>query len=195
MKQRFVKLAKYGFILEPKYYFYGWSKSADILARPSLAQALVEARKHLPRGYNFKVWDCQRDRSVQLKMIDSFRRIFTFRNPKLKGSALQKAIDGFAAKPLRVMTRPDGHRNGGAIDLTIVDQTGKELWMGTDHDNLTEKAATDYFEKKKKLSVLDREALKNRRLLKRVMLKAQFDNIAWEWWHWSYDELKHGKND
>lgn len=189
----FVKLAKYGFLLEPRYYFYGWSTSPDILARKSLADALVRARKLLPKGYNFKVWDCQRDRSVQLKMIDSFRRIFTFRNPNLKGTALQKAIDGFAAKPKRIVTRLDCHRNGGAVDLTIVDQNGEELWMGTDHDNLTEKAATDYFEKKKKLSVLDKEALKNRRLLKRVLLKAKFENIAWEWWHWSYDELKYGK--
>lgn len=190
---QFVKLAKYGFILEPRYYFYGWSTSPDILARPSLAKALVRARTFLPKGYNFKIWDCQRDLSIQLKMIASFRRIFMFRNPKLRGAALQKAIDGFAAKPKRIVTRPDCHRNGGAVDLTIVDRGGNELWMGTDHDNLTAKAATDYFEKKKKLSVMDKEALKNRRLLKRVLLKAKLENIPWEWWHWSYDELKYGK--
>lgn len=190
---KFVKLANYGFVLEPRYYFYGWSSSPDILARTSLANALARARTFLPKGYNFKIWDCQRDRSVQLKMIASFRRIFTSRNPKLKGAALQKAIDGFAAKPKRIVTRLDTHRNGGAIDLTIIDQNGNELWMGTDHDNLTPMAATDYFESKKKLSMTDKEALKNRRLLKKVLLKAKFENIAWEWWHWSYDELKYGK--
>jgi D-alanyl-D-alanine dipeptidase len=190
---KFVKLAKYGFVLEPRYYFYGWSPSPDILARPALAQALVQARTYLPKGYNFKIWDCQRDRPIQLKMIAAFKRIFMVRNPKLKGAALDKAVNGFAAKPLRIVTSLDTHRNGGAVDVTIVDQRGRELWMGTDHDNLTEMAATDYFETKKNLSLMDREALKNRRLLKKVLLKANFDNIAWEWWHWSYDELKHGK--
>ena len=57
--------------------------------------------------------------------------------------------------------------------------------MGTDHDDLTARAALDYFEKGRAKSVLDREAQKNRCLLARVMKKAGFENYAPEWWHWS----------
>ena len=94
----------------------------------------------------------------------------------------------FGAKPLRKVTRLDTHRNGGSFDLTIIDRSGEELYMGTDHDDLTEKAATDYFESKKKLSPREREAKKNRRLLKHVLNKIGLLNYRREWWHWSWDK-------
>lgn len=43
MKIKFVDIKKYGFVVEPRYYFYGWSKSARILARKSLVEALKKA--------------------------------------------------------------------------------------------------------------------------------------------------------
>ena len=92
----------------------------------------------------------------------------------------------FGARPIKTVTRLDTHRNGGSFDLTIISKQGDELYMGTDHDDLTEKAATDYFEKKKNMHAPEREARKNRKLLARVMRRAGFLNYASEWWHWSY---------
>jgi D-alanyl-D-alanine dipeptidase len=86
------------------------------------------------------------------------------------------------------ITRLDTHRNGGSFDLTIVDKNGNELYMGTDHDDLTEKAITDFFETKKNLTLIEKEAKKNRRLLKRVLNEVGFKNYAAEWWHWSFDK-------
>ncbi len=184
---KFIDLKRFCFVLEPRYYFFGWSKSPRILARPSTVEALVEARSLLPRGYNFKIWDCQRSRKVQIAMLDSFRRRFKFLYPKLKGKELEKMLYTFGARPVLRVTRLDTHRNGGSVDLTIVDQNEEELYMGTDHDDLTERAATDYFEKKKSKRAIDREAQKNRRLLILVMSKVGFKNYAPEWWHWSLD--------
>jgi len=94
----------------------------------------------------------------------------------------------FSGGLVKTVQRLDTHRRGGAFDLTIVDRSGTELFMGTDHDDLTEKAVTDFFESKKQLSVLEKEAKKNRRLLKRVMKKGGFKNYPAEWWHWSYEQ-------
>jgi D-alanyl-D-alanine dipeptidase len=184
---RFVDLSKFGFVVEPRYYFFGWSQEPRVLGRASAVQALKRAEKLLPKGYRFKIWDMQRPLYVQVNMIDSFRRRFKSENPRLTRSQLEKLVTTFAAKPLpdKKVTRPDCHRNGGAVDLTIIDRHGEELYMGTDHDNLTGRAATDYYEKLKRPNVLALEARKNRRLLIRVMTAAGWENYAPEWWHWS----------
>jgi len=183
---KLVDLAKFKFIIEPRYYFFGWSDSPKVLAQEILAKQLVKARKLLPKGYNFKVWDCKRTLKTQILMIENFRRRFKAAYPKLPRHEIEKLVDSFCAKPLKIVTRPDSHRNGGAIDLTIIDQAGEELYMGTEFDDSTEKAAPDYFEIKKRLNFREKEAVKNRRLLKRAMLAAGFEIHPREWWHWSY---------
>ncbi len=183
---KLIDLAKHQFIIEPRYYFFGWAASPKIFTQMELAEALVRARDFLPVGYNFKIWDSKRPRGVQLRMLDSFRRRIRLLYPKLRADEREKILFTFGAKPSKVVAQKDTHRHGGAIDLTIVNAQGKELYMGTDHDDLTEKAFTNHFENKKKITSLDREARKNRRLLIEVLVKAGFDNYYPEWWHWSY---------
>lgn len=185
---KFVDVKKYGFAVEPRYYFYGWEKFPAIMGRESAVKALIEAKKFLPRGFNFKIWDCKRARNVQFLMQKSFERRLKLAYPKFGASKIKKLVEKFGGPtpPPLVPKRLDGHGSGGAFDLTIIDAKGNELYFGTDHDDLTKKAATDFFEKKKKLSVFDKEARKNRRLLIMAMKKADFKNYAPEWWHWGY---------
>jgi len=171
---KFVDLGKYEFLMEPRYYFYGWSRSGKILARKSVARKLIEAKSYLPKGYNFKIWDCKRTRATQLLMLDSFRKRLKILHPRFSKRKIEELVWTFGARPVKKVERLDVHRNGGSVDLTIIDKSGEELYMGTEFDNLTEKAALNYFEKKKKLNLLEKEAQKNRRLLKRVMRKAGF---------------------
>ena len=182
---KLVDLAKFKFVTEPRYYFYGWTRESRVLARESVAKRLVAARQFLPAGFNFKIWDGYRTLEVQLKMIENFRRRFKHVNPKLPKKEIDRLVDSFCAKPLKIVTRPDTHRNGGSLDLTIIDRQARELFMGTDFDDSTELAATDFFEKKKRLNEFEKKARKNRRLFKRVMEKAGFANYKNEWWHWS----------
>lgn len=182
----YVDVTDYNFLAEPRYYFYGWSKSAKIFGRPSAVAALVRARRYLPRGWNFKVWDMQRPRAVQLAMIASFQRRLKVAHPELSPVARTKLVYTFAAKPTLHEKRIDTHRNGGAVDLTIVDNFEEELYMGTDHDDLTERAALDYFVQIKKPTNIEKLARHNRRLLRKVMGAVGFENYHREWWHWSY---------
>jgi len=185
---KFIDVKKCKFTVEPKYYFFGWTKSAKILGRESAVKALIKARKFLPKGYNFKIWDCKRPLKVQLAMLKSFKRRLSLLYPKLSQKDLKKIVLKFGAKPLRRVLRLDTHRLGGSFDLTIIDKNKNELYMGADFDDLTQKAKTDYFENRKQLTLLEREAKKNRRFLKRIMIKAGFKNYAAEWWHWSFDK-------
>lgn len=187
---KLVSLAKYRFILEPRYHFYGWSKSPEILARPSAVKALIKARSLLPKGYNFKIWDGYRSLKIQVAMLNSIWRRLRIMYPRFSHKKREELLFMFGGRrmPPRHVKELNTHRNGGAFDLTIVDQNDYELYMATDHDDLTEKAALNYFEKKKRLTSLERIAKNNRRLLKRVMTKAGFKIYEPEWWHWGYNK-------
>lgn len=190
MRIKFVDVKRYGFVAEPRYFYWGWAKSPKILARESVVEALVMARKFLPKGYNFKIWDCQRPRKVNLAMLASFKRRVFDMYPRLSKKEKMKLVIRFGGPvppPIKI-TRPNTHRNGGSFDLTIIDKNGNELYMGTDHDDLTERVTTDFFETKINLTLIEKEAKKNRKLLKRVLIRAEFKNYAAEWWHWSFDD-------
>lgn len=183
---RFVNVEKYGFVVEPRYYFYGWAKSPKIFGRESAVKALAKAKKFLPGGYNFKIWDCRRPLKVQKLMLDSFRKRIRLLYPRVSEKEKASILYAFCGRTKKIVTRLDTHRNGGSFDLIIVDRFGKELFMGTDFDDLTEKAALDYYEKRKSLTATEKIAQKNRRLLKRALTKTRLINYSPEWWHWSY---------
>lgn len=189
-KIKFIDLKKYGFAVEPKYYWWGWSKSPKILGRESLVKALVKAKKFLPTKWNFKVWDCRRPRQVNELMIKSFFRRIKQVNPRLSAKETKKLVIKFAG-PVPSLKRDKNlwtHYNGGAIDLTLVDEKGNEVYMGTEHDDLTKKATLRYFENKKNLSVLNKIAKNNRRILSRAMRKSGFEEYRYEWWHWWFEK-------
>lgn len=186
MKLSLVSFKDAGFAVEPRYYFFGWSVSPRIIGRVSVIAALKRAKSYLPKGHTFKIWDCKRSYAVQELMMKSFWKRIGIMYPNATLGERKKLLLRFGGGLVKRVTALGTHRNGGSIDLTIVDQHGRELYMGTDHDDLTDRAATEYFEGKKKLDALGTEARKNRRLLVRVLKKAGFVNYAPEWWHWSY---------
>lgn len=88
---------------------------------------------------------------------------------------------------------PPPHSTGAAADLTIRRcDSGKELYMGSIVDDVTEVAHTDYFEKllqtDRQLSFSEVEAMKNRRLIYWVLTEHGFANNPTEWWHYSYGD-------
>lgn len=78
------------------------------------------------------------------------------------------------------------HNYGCAVDITIIDSTGKELDMGSEFDHfgkLSEPAYEWQFLKSGKLS---KEAWENRKLLRKVMQSAKLNPITSEWWHFNF---------
>jgi D-alanyl-D-alanine dipeptidase len=57
--------------------------------------------------------------------------------------------------------------------------------MGTDYDYFGIEAHTNNEEKLLKDGLINAEQLKNRRLLRKVMTKAGFSTIEYEWWHFN----------
>ncbi len=131
---------------------------AVCMLRYGAAKALAEAqREFLSRGVSIKVFDCYRPHSAQYKLWEVVPNKNYVANPE-KGSI---------------------HNRGAAVDLTLVDSTGKELDMGTEFDYFGYKAFSTNQD-------LPDTVLKNRNLLWSVMKKNGFNSIKTEWWHLSH---------
>jgi D-alanyl-D-alanine dipeptidase len=107
------------------------------------------------RGLGLKIFDGYRPYSVTKKMWEIMPDERYVANPK-NGSR---------------------HNRGAAVDLTLVDSTGKELEMPTGFDDFSEKAGQNYMD-------LPDTVIKNRNTLKNIMIKYGFVPISSEWWHY-----------
>jgi len=93
---------------------------AECWLRLKTIHALVEANKDFMKlGYKIKLFDCYRPLNIQ-------KRMWTIvSNPNYVADPAKGSI----------------HNRGGAVDITLVDENGKELDMGTTFDFFGPKAA------------------------------------------------------
>lgn len=127
--------------------------------RREAAYALQKVHNELKEtcGYRLKIWDAYRPHSVQYLLWEIVHDPRYVANPQ-EGSR---------------------HNRGCAIDLTLIDQTGAELPMGTEFDDFTIKAHRTY-------KNLPQHILENRQLLENIMHKHGFIGLETEWWHFDY---------
>ncbi|WP_377702561.1 M15 family metallopeptidase [Pseudoduganella sp. UC29_71] len=86
---------------------------------------------------------------------------------------------GYLADP----TRGSIHSFGMAVDITIVDEQGRELDMGTGFDDLTELSHPALEQAMLAKGAITAEQIANRELLRDAMFQAGFVGINSEWWH------------
>lgn len=126
--------------------------------------SLIEANKQfIKKGFKIKLFDCYRPLDVQKKMWAIVSDPNYVANPA-KGSI---------------------HNRGGAVDMTIVDKNNIEVDMGTKFDFFGPEAAHDF-------EGLDKKILENRKFLKKIMKRNNFESFDSEWWHYN---LKGSKKD
>ncbi len=133
---------------------------SQCLLRFKTVKALINANKtFLKLGYKIKIYDCYRPLDIQKKMWKIVPNPIYVADPK-KGSI---------------------HNRGGAVDISLVDKKGNALNMGTDFDHFGPEAAHDY----KKINAT---VIKNRKLLKKIMLQNNFKIFDSEWWHYNLND-------
>ena len=137
---------------------------AECFLRLKTVKAVIEANKaFMKMGYRIKFFDCYRPLDVQKKMWKIVSNPAYVADPS-KGSI---------------------HNRGGAVDITLVDFKGNELDMGTTFDFFGVEAGHNYIN-------FSPEIIKNRLLLKQIMLSNGFNFFDSEWWHYN---LKAALND
>lgn len=141
-----------------------------VYLHPDAAERLAEASRLLRAehpGYRLKVFDGARPMSVQRKM-----------HALVAGTKLSKYVSNPA--------RGGGmHNYGVAVDLTIVDDRGDELPMGSPYDSFVEASGTRAEQQLVNRGLITQQELQNRQLLRSVMTRAGFRTIPSEWWHFN----------
>jgi len=135
----------------------------DAYEKFSRAGKLLQEQK---AGYRFLLFDALRPRSVQRKMFQ-----FVASTP----------MKDYVADPeLGSM-----HNFGMAIDLSLLNERGQPLDMGTDFDDFSQKAQPQLEEQLLQAGELSAEQIANRRFLRQIMEQAGFLQLPHEWWHYN----------
>jgi D-alanyl-D-alanine dipeptidase len=127
-------------------------------------KAAAALLKHEHHGYKLIIFDGLRPRSVQYVLWQ-----------KVAGTPQEK----YVADPKKGSI----HNFGLAIDLSVVDDKGHELDMGTGFDSFTPLAEPQLEDQKLASGELSRAQLDNRMILRRAMEEAGFKVLPEEWWH------------
>jgi zinc D-Ala-D-Ala dipeptidase len=128
----------------------------------------IEILKQQKPGWKFLVFDAFRPRRIQRKFWD-----------KVKNTPQEP----YVADPVTGSV----HNFGFAIDLSLKDQKGSELDMGTPFDSFEKKAEPQLELKFLNSGELTKVQVSNREILRNVMTQAGFIQLPNEWWH--YDAL------
>jgi D-alanyl-D-alanine dipeptidase len=126
--------------------------------RKEAADALKEVQEELKQhGLSLYFFDAYRPYNVTKKMWEII------------------PDERYAANP----AKGSGHNRGASVDVTLADlKTGTPLEMPTHFDDFSEKAHHNY-------TNLPTQVIKNRELLRTVMVKYGFAPLQTEWWHYS----------
>ncbi|WP_026425678.1 M15 family metallopeptidase [Actinokineospora inagensis] len=153
--------------------------AAHVSVRTGLAARLTLARSALPAGVDLRVVEGYRSAADQQAIINEYRGELRSLHPDADEVELTRLYSRFVA-PMAVAP----HVAGAAVDLTLVDADGVDLWLGTKIDDTPERSGGACFFH----ADVDDEARRNRTLLARVLGEAGLVNYPTEWWHWSYGD-------
>lgn len=174
--------------------------------RQGVLDCLLEAQRSLQGfhpGWQIQIFDAYRPIAVQQYMVE-YTFAQTVQAQGLKVETLSEAdrqtileqVYQFWAVPSDNPNTPPPHSTGAAIDITLLDQTGTPVNMGSPIDEMSPRSAPDYFAtppdpllQEKLLPEGDRQTIhQNRQLLKQVMTAAEFRQHPREWWHFSFGD-------
>ena len=151
----------------------GYKAPVAYMTKEALQALSVAADDLRKQGYRLLIWDTYRPQ----KAVDNFVKWINDPNddgnksfyPDLKKSDLLKG---------NYIAEKSGHTRGSTVDLTLIKMDGSFVDMGGTFDLFSEISHPDY----KKLT---KEQKKNRKILHDAMVKAGFQGIDSEWWHFT----------
>ena len=138
----------------------------ETVAKLKKAQAILE--KSHP-GYHLLIYDAARPLSKQWELWNTLTEYPPAKRRTYVADPKEHSI----------------HNYGSAIDLTVVDEKGKPLEMGTKYDFFGELAYPKEEARFLKAGKLSQKAIENRLILRQAMTQAGFTGIDYEWWHFN----------
>ncbi len=153
----------------------GYLRSVIIVSQPT-AVALKKVQDELKeKGLSLKIFDAYRPQQA----VDHFVRWAKVLKDTLKKREYYPAVPKSQLFNQGYIASKSGHSRGSTVDLTLVDlKTGKELDMGSPFDFFGTESHPFY-------KGIGKNQMKNRMILRNVMLKNGFKPYENEWWHFT----------
>ncbi|MCE7044164.1 M15 family metallopeptidase [Dyadobacter sp. CY312] len=141
--------------------------------QPEMARRLVQAHQLLRKtkpGYKFLIYDAARPNSAQYEL---WKALDALKIP-------ERSKTQYVADP----KIGSNHNFGCAIDLTVTDEKGVPLDMGTKYDFFGPLAYPRSEAEMLRLGKLTQKQISNRKILRSAMTLAGFTQNTTEWWHY-----------
>ncbi|WP_197480185.1 MULTISPECIES: M15 family metallopeptidase [unclassified Anabaena] len=164
--------------------------------RQRVVENLIQAQNYLQLlrpHWRIQIFDAYRPVAVQQFMVDySFasavreRGLSAVELTPQQSQEIWAAVYEIWATPSLDQNTPPPHSTGAAVDITLVDDAGNVINMGSPIDDLSERSHPDYYANSQHPAAQQYHA--HRQLLHDVMLKSGFQRNPREWWHFCYGD-------
>ena len=161
--------------------------------RESIAVALHQAQQNLQAkhpGWQLQIFDAYRPLAVQQFMVDYTAQELAQQQgldlaqaSEVEKQALMAQVYQFWALPSANPKTPPPHSTGAAIDLTLLNNTGEPIDMGSPIDEVSTRSHPEHFQTQ--TDEHSQQIHQHRCLLRQVMSAAGFQQHPNEWWHFS----------
>lgn len=168
--------------LESEFFKTYLQKNPDfrLKIRSGVLDQLLKVRSFLPKELKITIKMGYRPIEIQKKLFKEIFESIRRKHPNQNRDRVYKTTLQFIDDPDKYIAR---HATGGAIDLTLFNErTSTYLDFGCPV-NYPDSLSWTYNSKP-----LTRRQIENRLLLTEAMFKANFCNLASEWWHYSYGD-------
>ena len=149
-----------------------YATSENMMGRPLYSSSRCFLQKKSADRLH-RVQMALRKRHLGLKVFDGYRPLF-----------VQKIFWAHLPDPRFVADPAVGsnHNRGAAVDLTLIDENGRELMMPSGFDEMSERSSHNFHEGA--IKALSR----HREILKEAMIRQGFMPFPTEWWHFDDPE-------
>lgn len=160
-------------VKHPKIFLNDDTLEHPVLLRKTVAMKLYKVADSLPDGVYLKIYSAFRSRIPVYNAWKQEEERLTRENPQMSRGELLKLVNSRVASPNANM---GGHNTGAAVDVTLCDQNGNDLDLGT-----------KIYDKNTNV-VLTKEQQENRNMLIKHMRSHKFIGDSIRWWHYSYGD-------
>ncbi len=161
--------------------------------REGVLDALIQAQKRLEQkhpGWRIQIFDAYRPLAVQQFMVNyTFADLIRQRGLKAEELSSQEKnklwqkIYQLWAVPSHDPATPPPHSTGAAVDVTLVDENGEVVDMGSPIDELSGRSHPQHYANS--TDPKEQQYHLNRELLLEIMKESGFGRHLVEWWHFS----------
>ncbi|MFD4198832.1 M15 family metallopeptidase [Amycolatopsis thermoflava] len=148
--------------------------------RAGVLDRLLDAQESLPDGLRLLFVEGYRPPFLQRRYFEEYAAQLRAEHPEWTDEQLRSAASRYVSPP-----EIAPHSAGAAVDLTLADDEGRELDMGTRMNASPEESAGACYTYADNISA---EARSRRDILGTALSAAGLVNYPTEWWHWSYGD-------